>query len=115
MKLIPTFSFLKNSNSLNKFRINTRLVMIKNTNRSEVNTLFKIASENELKGILGIEFNPLVSIDFLNDTRSSIIDAQSTLVTDNNLLKVYSWYDNETGYACRMNDIVKLVHNSLNV
>ena len=75
----------------------------------------KIASENELKGILGIEFNPLVSIDFLNDTRSSIIDAQSTLVTDNNLLKVYSWYDNETGYACRMNDIVKLVHNSLNV
>ena len=87
----------------------------KNTNGSEVNTLFKIASENELKGILGIEFNPLVSIDFVNDTRSSIIDAQSTLVTDNNLLKVYSWYDNETGYACRMNDIVKLVHNSLNV
>ena len=56
-----------------------------------------------------------MSIDFVNDTRSSIVDAPSTLVTDSNLLKIYSWYDNETGYACRMNDIAKMVYNSLNV
>ena len=87
----------------------------KNCKASEVNNLFKRAAEKELKGILGIEFNPLVSIDFVNDTRSSIVDAPSTLVTDSNLLKIYSWYDNETGYACRMNDIAKMVYNSLNV
>ena len=87
----------------------------KNCKASEVNNLFKRAAEQELKGILGIEFNPLVSIDFVNDTRSSIVDAPSTLVTDSNLLKIYSWYDNETGYACRMSDIAKMVYNSLNV
>ena len=74
----------------------------------EVNNLVKRAAEQELKGILGIEFNPLVSIDFVNDTRSSIVAAPSTLVTDSNLLKIYSWYDNETGYACRMSDIVSI-------
>ena len=87
----------------------------KNCKASEVNNLFKRAAEQELKGILGIEFNPLVSIDFVNDTRSSIVDAPSTLVTDSNLLKIYSWYDNETGYACRMSDIARMVYNSLNV
>ena len=86
-----------------------------NTTINEVNELFEQASKSHLKGILGIEFNPLVSIDFLNDTRSSIVDANSTLITDNNLLKVYSWYDNETGYACRMIDLAKMVCKSLNV
>ena len=87
----------------------------KSCKASDVNNLFKSASKKELKDILGIEFSPLVSIDFVNDTRSSIVDAQSTLVTDSKLLKIYSWYDNETGYACRMNDIAKMVYNSLNV
>ena len=87
----------------------------KNTTINEVNELFEQASKNDLKGILGIEFKPLVSIDFLNDTRSSIVDADSTLITDNNLLKVYSWYDNETGYACRMIDLAEMVCKSLNV
>jgi glyceraldehyde 3-phosphate dehydrogenase len=87
----------------------------KKTTINEVNELFEQASKSDLKGILGIEFNPLVSIDFLNDTRSSIVDANSTLITDNNLLKVYSWYDNETGYACRMNDLAEMVCKSLNV
>ena len=87
----------------------------KNTTINEVNELFEQASESDLKGILGIEFKPLVSIDFLNDTRSSIVDADSTLITDNNLLKVYSWYDNETGYACRMIDLAEMVCKSLNV
>ncbi len=87
----------------------------KNVRKSEVNDLFNQASKKEMKGILGIEFNPLVSIDFVNDTRSSIIDAPSTLITDSNLLKIYSWYDNETGYACRMNDIARMINNSLDV
>ena len=57
----------------------------------------------------------MVSIDFVNDTRSSIVDAPSTLITDSNLLKIYSWYDNETGYACRMNDIARMIYSSLDV
>ena len=76
------------------------------TNKSEVNELFRIASQSYLKGILGFENRPLVSSDYTNDTRSSIIDGLSTLITDNSLLKVYAWYDNEVGYACRMLDLV---------
>ena len=87
----------------------------KSARTSEVNDLLKQASKTELKGILGIEFNSLVSIDFVNDTRSSIVDAPSTLITDSNLLKIYSWYDNETGYACRMNDIARMIYNTVDV
>ena len=70
-----------------------------------VNALFETASKGELAGILGYETRPLVSADYSRDTRSSIIDAPSTLVTDHTLLKVYAWYDNEMGYACRMVDL----------
>ena len=73
----------------------------------EVNALFAEAANNELAGILGYEERPLVSADYVNDTRSSIIDAASTLVTDGTMLKVYAWYDNEMGYACRMVDLAK--------
>ena len=79
------------------------------TTSEEVNALFKAASEGELAGILGFETRPLVSADFNNDSRSSIIDAASTMVTDDTLLKVYAWYDNEVGYACRMVDLANLV------
>ena len=75
------------------------------TTVEEVNALFKAASEGELAGILGYEERPLVSVDYARDTRSSIIDALSTMVTDGTLLKVYAWYDNEMGYACRMVDL----------
>ena len=75
------------------------------TTAEEVNALFKAASEGELAGILGYEERPLVSVDYARDTRSSIIDALSTMVTDGTLLKVYAWYDNEMGYACRMVDL----------
>jgi glyceraldehyde 3-phosphate dehydrogenase len=75
------------------------------TTAEEVNALFKAASEGELAGILGYEERPLVSVDYARDTRSAIIDALSTLVTDGTLLKVYAWYDNEMGYACRMVDL----------
>lgn len=75
------------------------------TTRDEVNTLFAEAARGALAGILGYEPRPLVSIDYARDTRSSIIDGLSTLVTDGTLLKVYAWYDNEMGYACRMVDL----------
>ena len=75
------------------------------TTAEEVNALFKAAAEGPLAGILGYEERPLVSVDYARDTRSSIIDALSTMVTDGTLLKVYAWYDNEMGYACRMIDL----------
>ena len=77
------------------------------TSAQEVNALFAEAANNELAGILGYEERPLVSADYVNDTRSSIIDAASTLVTDGTMLKVYAWYDNEMGYVCRMVDLAK--------
>ena len=75
------------------------------TSAEEVNALFAAAARGPLAGILGYETRPLVSADYARDTRSSIIDALSTLVTDGTLLKVYAWYDNEMGYACRMVDL----------
>ena len=79
------------------------------TTVTEVNRLFEGAEKTVLAGILGIEHRPLVSADYVNDTRSSIVDAQSTMVTDGTLLKVYAWYDNEVGYACRMVDLANIV------
>jgi len=75
------------------------------TTADEVNRLFADAAKGTLAGILGYEERPLVSADYARDTRSSIVDALSTLVTDGTMLKVYSWYDNEMGYACRMVDL----------
>jgi glyceraldehyde 3-phosphate dehydrogenase len=75
------------------------------TTAAEVNALFRAASLSELAGILGYEERPLVSADYARDTRSSIVDAPSTLVTDGTMLKVYAWYDNEMAYACRMVDL----------
>ena len=75
------------------------------TTAEEVNGLFAEAAMGPLAGILGYEERPLVSADYARDTRSSIIDALSTMVTDGTMLKVYAWYDNEMGYACRMVDL----------
>jgi glyceraldehyde 3-phosphate dehydrogenase len=82
------------------------------TSVEEVNALFKSASESVLAGILGYETRPLVSADYTNDSRSSIVDALSTMVTDDTLLKVYAWYDNEVGYACRMVDLANIVRSA---
>ncbi len=79
------------------------------TTETEVNELFASAAKGPLAGILGYETRPLVSADYCNDTRSSIVDAPSTMVTDGTLLKVYAWYDNEVGYACRMVDLANIV------
>jgi glyceraldehyde 3-phosphate dehydrogenase len=79
------------------------------TDAETVNALFHRAAQTDLAGILGVESRPLVSADFVNDSRSSIIDLPSTMVTDDTLVKVYAWYDNETGYACRMVDLADQV------
>lgn len=81
----------------------------RSTTEAEVNDLFAAAAAGPLAGILGFEKRPLVSVDYCNDTRSSIVDGPSTLVTDGTLLKVYAWYDNEMGYVCRMVDLANLV------
>lgn len=78
------------------------------TTEAEVNELFATAAKGSLAGILGYETRPLVSVDYCNDSRSSIVDAPSTMVTDGTLLKVYAWYDNEIGYVCRMVDLAKI-------
>ncbi len=79
----------------------------------EVNNAFKKAAEGKLKGILGYSDEPLVSIDYRGCPLSSIIDAQSTMVMEGNLVKVLSWYDNEWGFSCRMVDLTKTVGKSL--
>jgi len=79
----------------------------------EVNALFKEASEGELRGILGYEERPLVSVDYVNDPRSSVVDALSTMVIDGTQVKIYAWYDNEWGYVNRMMDIVGMLAETL--
>ncbi|MBY6045458.1 ArsJ-associated glyceraldehyde-3-phosphate dehydrogenase [Phaeobacter italicus] len=83
------------------------------TTAEEVNALFKAAAEGPLAGILGYEERPLVSADYTNDTRSSIVDALSTLVVNGTQVKVYAWYDNEMGYAHRLVDVARMVGDSL--
>ncbi|TDT50745.1 type I glyceraldehyde-3-phosphate dehydrogenase [Fonticella tunisiensis] len=75
----------------------------------EVNAALKEAAEGPMKGILGYEEKPLVSIDYRGDERSSIIDALSTMVIEGNMVKVVSWYDNEWGYSNRIVDLVNYV------
>ena len=79
----------------------------------EVNALFKAAADGPLKGILGYEDRPLVSADYVNDTRSGIVDGPSTMVVNGTQLKVYAWYDNEMGYAHRLVDVALMVGASL--
>lgn len=85
----------------------------RDTDVEEVNALFKQASEGALAGILGYETRPLVSADFVNDPRSSIIDAPSTMVVDGRMVKVYAWYDNEWGYINRTMELTAKVARSL--
>ena len=79
------------------------------TSVEEVNALMEEASEGWLKGVLGYETQPLVSTDYINDTRSGIVDALSTMVVDKTHLKMYVWYDNEYGYSARMVDIALMI------
>ncbi|WP_194438085.1 ArsJ-associated glyceraldehyde-3-phosphate dehydrogenase [Vibrio fluminensis] len=81
----------------------------RDTTAEEVNALLKEASEGELKGILGFEERPLVSIDYKGDQRSTIVDALSTMVVGTRMVKIYAWYDNEMGYATRTAELVRKV------
>ena len=75
----------------------------------EVNAAFKAAAEGELKGILGYSEEPLVSIDYNGCSNSSTIDALSTMTMEGNMVKILSWYDNETGYSTRVVDLVDYI------
>ncbi|MBU2634925.1 type I glyceraldehyde-3-phosphate dehydrogenase [Patescibacteria group bacterium] len=79
----------------------------KSTNKEEVNAAFKKAA-NELKGILKIEEEPLVSTDYIGNTYSAVVDVSQTMVKDN-LIKVLGWYDNEYAYACRLAEFAEYV------
>ena len=83
------------------------------TTVDEVNSLLKNAADGNLAGILGFETRPLVSVDFLNDPRSSIVDALSTMVLDGTQIKILAWYDNEWGYANRLVELAAKVAASL--
>lgn len=83
------------------------------TTAEEVNALFRTAAEGSLRGILGYETRPLVSADYVNDTRSGIVDAPSTMVVNGTQVKAYIWYDNEMGYAHRLIDVARMVGDAL--
>lgn len=88
-------------------------VVEKSTTKDDLIAAFDAAANGPMKGILGVEREPLVSIDYKGDPRSSIVDVESCQVMDGNLVKVVTWYDNEWGYSCRVADLVKLVGSKL--
>lgn len=79
------------------------------TSVEQVNALLAQAAQGELKGILGFETKPLVSIDYKGDQRSTVVDALSTMVVGGTMVKIYAWYDNEMGYATRTSELVRIV------
>ncbi len=79
------------------------------TTVEQVNALLEQAAQGELKGILGFETKPLVSIDYKGDQRSTVVDALSTMVVGGKMVKIYAWYDNEMGYATRTSELVRIV------
>ncbi len=83
------------------------------TTVEEINGLLEAAADGPLAGILGYEERPLVSIDYLNDPRSGIVDGLSTMVTDSTQVKILAWYDNEWGYANRLVELARAVALSL--
>ena len=87
--------------------VDLKVVVERDTTPEFVNELMKVASENELKGVLEYVTEPLVSVDFNHSAFSSSFDATQTQVVNNRLVRVLSWYDNEWGFANRMIDVVK--------
>lgn len=83
------------------------------TSAEEINALFKQAAEGELAGILGFEERPLVSVDYVNNPHSSVIDALSTMVINDTQVKIYAWYDNEWGYVNRMMELAAYMAKDL--
>lgn len=83
------------------------------TTVDEVNGLLRAAAAGPLAGILGFEERPLVSVDYVDDPRSSVVDAPSTMVVGGTQVKIYAWYDNEWGYANRLVELARLVASTL--
>jgi glyceraldehyde 3-phosphate dehydrogenase len=81
----------------------------KSTDANAINAAMKAAADGPLKGILAYTDEPLVSVDFLGNSHSSILDALSTKVMDGNFAKLLSWYDNEWGYSNRVVDLARVV------
>jgi len=84
-------------------------VLKKKTTDKDVNEAFRAAARGKLKGILDITDEPLVSVDFMKNSHSAVVDAPFTKVVDESLVKVLAWYDNEWGYSCRLRDLIKLI------
>ncbi len=93
--------------------VDLSVVLNKSASKTDVNAAMKKAADGPLKGILKYSDLPLVSSDFNGDTHSSIFDADCTMVSDGDLVKVLSWYDNESGYSARLLDLCELVGKSL--
>lgn len=89
------------------------VVLKKATTPEEINAAFKKAEAGTMKGILGVEDRPLVSMDFKGDERSTIVDSSCTQVMDGTLAKVYAWYDNEWGYSNRLVELAKYIGSKL--
>lgn len=85
----------------------------RDTDVEEVNGFLQAAADSQLRGILGFETRPLVSIDYRGDKRSSIVDASCTMVIDNRQVKLLAWYDNEWGYVNRMMELTALIAKQL--
>jgi glyceraldehyde 3-phosphate dehydrogenase len=87
--------------------------LVVNTEKSvtaeAANEAFRAAANGPMQGILGVEDEELVSVDYKGDARSSIVDSPSTMVMGDRLLKVMSWYDNEWGYSCRVADLINFM------
>jgi glyceraldehyde 3-phosphate dehydrogenase len=93
--------------------IDLTVEVARQTTTEQLRQVFKDASEGELAGILGYSEEPLVSVDFRGDPRSSIVDAEMTQVMLGTMVKVVSWYDNEWGYSVRLADLAKFVADRL--
>ncbi|MGP8159698.1 MAG: type I glyceraldehyde-3-phosphate dehydrogenase [Candidatus Dormibacteria bacterium] len=93
--------------------VDLTVILEKAASVEEINAAFTKAAEGELEGILGVSDEPLVSADYLHESRSSVVDLLSTLVIGDRHVKVLAWYDNEWGYSCRTVDLVKYVAERL--
>lgn len=118
MKIFPELEGKLNGLAVRVPTLNASIVDLvvrttESTSIEEVNLAFEIAAQKDLKGVLGYETRPLVSVDYKDDKRSGIIDALSTQVTEGHLVKVIAWYDNEINYVERMKDITLMVAENL--
>jgi glyceraldehyde 3-phosphate dehydrogenase len=82
----------------------------KSTNYEHIKQVMKLASENEMKGILGYTEDEVVSQDFVSEPRTAVFDAKAGLALNNNFFKIIAWYDNEFGYATKIIDLIEYSH-----